>query len=216
MVSIYKVDPEKLIRKVAEELKKYAAIQPPEWAPYVKTGLHKERAPVDKNWWYIRVAAILRTVFVRGPIGVSKLRTKYGGKQNRGVRPEKFVKGSGNIIRKALQQLEIEALVAKSPNDKKKGRVIAPKGHSLLEKCAISIMPKQPKKAVKKVEAPKKEEKPKKEETEKTVPKKEAKTEVKKEKKKAEVSIEKTKKEEKKAPKKAEPKKAKKSEKKGK
>ncbi len=140
MVSIYQVDPNKLIEKVAEELKKLSAVEAPEWAMFVKTGAHKERAPVNPDWWYVRAAAVLRSVYNLGPIGVAKLRTKYGGAKNRGVRPDKFVKGSGNIIRKILQQLETEGLLVKNNDDVKKGRIIAPKGQSLLDKCATMIV----------------------------------------------------------------------------
>jgi small subunit ribosomal protein S19e len=176
MASIYQVNPNELIEKVAQELKKLPGIQAPEWAQFVKTGVHKERAPVNPDWWYVRVAAVLRTVFIKGPVGVSKLRTKYGGKKNRGAAPERFVKGSGNILRKALQQLELESLVMKNNDDKKKGRVIAPKGQSILEKAAASLKPKveKPAKAEKTTKATK-EAKPSKE---KALAKEEAKPSV--------------------------------------
>ena len=45
-------------------------------------------------------------IYRHGPIGVSKLRTKYGGKKNRGHKPEHFYKGSGSVARKVLQQFE--------------------------------------------------------------------------------------------------------------
>jgi small subunit ribosomal protein S19e len=142
MASIYQVNPNLLIEEVAKELKKLPSMSAPEWAQFVKTGQHKQRAPVDADWWYIRSAAILRSVFILGPIGVSKLRTKYGGKKNNGAAPEHFVKGSGNIIRTALQQLETEGLVTSKKNDSKKGRIITAKGQSLLDKCAVKVLPK--------------------------------------------------------------------------
>jgi small subunit ribosomal protein S19e len=139
MVSVQSVEPSALIKKVAVELKKIDLIQPPEWAKFVKTGVFKQRPPIDEDWWYVRAASILRAVFLLGPVGTIKLRTKYGGKQNRGVRPEKFRVGSGNIIRTILQQLEQEGLVMQNKNPKKKGRVITGKGQSLLEKAAITL-----------------------------------------------------------------------------
>ena len=139
MVSIYSVDANNLIEKVAQELKKSDLVHPTEWAKFVKTGVAKERPPVDDDWWYFRAAAILRSVYKLGPVGVSKLRTKYGSKQNRGVRPEKFRDASGNIIRTILQQLEKDGYIMQNKDDKKKGRVIAPKGQSLLEKTASSL-----------------------------------------------------------------------------
>jgi len=99
-MSIYNCDPSELIEKTSEELKKIESVKAPEWAPFVKTGVHKERPPANLDWWFVRAASILRQIYIHGPIGVSKLRTKYGGKKNRGVKPEHFFKGSGNIIRK--------------------------------------------------------------------------------------------------------------------
>jgi len=130
-----------LIEKVAEELKNVPEIQPPKWAEFVKTGAHKERPPMRDDWWYVRTAAILVKLEKLGPIGVSKLRIQYGGKKNRGHKPSKFIKGSGNIIRKAFQQLEKAGLIKKvDKTNTKKGRIIAPKGLSLLGKMNTLLL----------------------------------------------------------------------------
>jgi len=142
MVSIFDVDQTALVYEVARELKEKGLISQPDWAKFVKTGAHKERPPVQKDWWYIRAAAILRTVYKDGPIGVSKLRSKYGGRKNRGVKPEKFRKASGAIIRKILQQLESAGLIMQKKEGVHKGRIIAPKGVSLLNKAAARIAKK--------------------------------------------------------------------------
>jgi small subunit ribosomal protein S19e len=139
MVSIHDVNPQKLIEAIALQLEKNKELAPPEWIKFVKTGSHKERPPEQKNWWYLRSAAILRSVAINGPVGVSKLRSKYGGKKNRGSSPEKFRKGSGNIIRKILQQLEKAELIKYQKDSVRKGRVIAPKGMSLLNKTAAEL-----------------------------------------------------------------------------
>ena len=144
MKSIYNVSQEELIEKTAIELKKIQSIKAPAWSEFVKTGTHKERAPARGDWWYVRAAAILRTTYKLGPIGVSKLRAKYGGKKDRGVKPEKFYKGSGKIIRTILQQLEQAELVKKAEKGAHKGRIIAPKGISLLDKVAAKIFGKRP------------------------------------------------------------------------
>ncbi len=138
MASIFDIDPQKLIEEVAEHLKKDSAIVPPEWALFVKTGVHKERVPENPDWWFIRSAAILRSIYKEGTIGVSKLRAKYGGKQNRGRKPSKFKKGSGNIIRKILQQLETAGLIEKQEKQKK-GRKITKKGQALLDSTASKL-----------------------------------------------------------------------------
>lgn len=127
-----------LIDRLKEELKKIEAIKPPDWAYYTKTGSHKERPPIQEDWWYIRAASILRTLYMRPtPVGVERLRTKYGGRKKRGVRPERFVKGSGHVIRLILQQLESAGLVERVEG---RGRRISPAGISLLDKLAAEII----------------------------------------------------------------------------
>lgn len=133
-MSIYEEDSRLLIENLAKELKKI--IKQPEWTPYVKTGMHKERPPTDKDWFYIRTASVLRTVAIKGPIGVSKLRVKYGGRKNNGVGADHVYKGSGSVLRKALQELDKAGFTQQVEKNKHKGRVITPKGQSLLSKVS--------------------------------------------------------------------------------
>jgi small subunit ribosomal protein S19e len=159
-MGIHDVYPNELIEKAAEEFKKNEAIKPPMWAKMVKTGVHKERAPADPEWWYTRAAAVLRAVCVLGPIGVQKLRTKYGGRKNRGHQPSIFKKGSGSVIRKVLQQLDKAGFTRFEEKGVHKGRVTTKEGKLFLNKIAASIKPEVKKEAkpVKKVKkAPKKE-----------------------------------------------------------
>jgi len=133
----YDVPPSILIERLAKYLKDNVdAVKPPEWALYVKTGVHAERAPQDPDWWYTRCASLLRKVYIRGPIGVEHLRSEYGGRKDRGTRPEHARKGSGAIIRKALQQLEEAGLIE---TIKGKGRVVTPRGRSLLDSLSAEI-----------------------------------------------------------------------------
>ena len=144
MTTMYDAEAQELIKKAAEELKKMPEIKAPEWAPFVKTGSHKERPPMDNGWWHIRVASVLRTVYRLGPIGTEKLRTKYGGKKNRGVKQNSFAKGSGSILRKSLKKLEKAGLIKFTEKGVHKGRVITPKGKSFLDKIASQIKGAEP------------------------------------------------------------------------
>jgi len=177
-MAINDVAPEQLIKRVAEELKKETLIQPPEWATFVKTGVHKERQPTQDDWWYVRAASVLRKIFALGPIGVSKLRTIYGGKKNRGARPERFYPASGNILRKILQQLEKAGLAKQTEKGVHKGRIVTPKGHAMLE-AAASILLKEA--GIEIHEKPKGELKPKKAPAKKKAAKKTVKKAAKKE-----------------------------------
>jgi small subunit ribosomal protein S19e len=127
---------EKFIEKAAERLKGVKEIKPPEWASFAKTGVHKERAPQQPDWWFTRTAAVLRKVGVEGSVGVERLRKEYGGRKNRGHKPERRKKASGSVIRKSLQQLEAAGLVAK---DGKNGRKVSEKGSSFLSEVAKEI-----------------------------------------------------------------------------
>ncbi|HLC52546.1 MAG TPA: 30S ribosomal protein S19e [Candidatus Nanoarchaeia archaeon] len=143
MTHILSVEANSLLPKVADELKKLKLVQPPEWAGFVKTGRHKERLPDDPDWWYHRSAAILRSIAKSGPVGTQKLRTKYGGLKGRGHKPERFYKASGSIIRKIMQQLESSELIKQDKVGTHKGRVLTPKGVSLIDKIAVQIAKSQ-------------------------------------------------------------------------
>lgn len=136
MTTVYDVPADLLINKVAKDLEEMENIAAPDWADFVKTGVNKERRPQRRDWWYVRSAALLRKVYTNGPVGISSLRTVYGGKKNRGSRPEKFTKSSGAIIRNILKQLEAEGLVEKVEN----GRVATPKGKSFLDNASNDLI----------------------------------------------------------------------------
>lgn len=135
-MSIKAVHPQKLTEYLSEELKNQDEIQPPEWSHYAKTGAHRERPPDQPDWWYERSASILRRVYEEGPLGVSRLRSRYGGRKVRGSSPEKFRKGGGKIVRTILQQLENAGLVRKVEG---RGRRITSKGTSTLTRLANRI-----------------------------------------------------------------------------
>ncbi len=136
LTTVFDVKPDAFIRLLSDKLKSYPELAPPRWAAFVKTGVHKERPPQDPDWWHVRAAAILRTLYKDGPVGVERLRTKYGGRKDVGTKPPHFVKGSGSIQRKICQQLEAAGLVERT---EKHGRTLSPKGRSLLDKCAEAL-----------------------------------------------------------------------------
>jgi len=184
MTTIYNCDPSELVEKASEELKKVEAIKAPEWAVFVKTGVHKERPPIKNDWWYVRAASVLRKIYTLGPIGISKLRVKYGGKKNRGTKTEHFYKGSGSIIRKIMQQLEKEGFVKKDLKSVHKGRIITAKGKKFLDDVAGKISKVQVKQEVKKEPVKEKKEevpKAKTKDIKKVETKQEPKTEIKQE-----------------------------------
>jgi small subunit ribosomal protein S19e len=133
----YNVPAYKFIEKLAKYLRENVdEVQPPAWASVAKTGTHVEKQPQNPNWWYIRSASILRKVYVRGPLGLEKLRAEYGGRKDFGVKPEHAVKAGGSNIRKVLQQLEAAGLVQTA---RPQGRTMTPKGRKLLQEVAEDL-----------------------------------------------------------------------------
>ncbi len=137
-MSVFVVQPEKLIETLAKKLKDYPEISPPKGSEFWKTAFFKELAPSDsENFWYIRCASILRKVKKYGPIGVNKLRKFYGGKNRKGKGLHHSAKASGKIIRVALQQLGKASLLVMN---ERQGRVLSPEGTSLIERMAYEII----------------------------------------------------------------------------
>jgi len=127
--------PAQCIDRIKQELMKNDKIVQPEWAKFVKTGVNAERMPLQKDWWYIRSAAILRKIYLNNkPVGIQRLRTAFGGKRRRGHKPPHRKDAGGKIIRTMVQQLE-EAGYIKQAEKPKRGRIITSKGQSLVDKC---------------------------------------------------------------------------------
>ena len=133
------VDTKKFIEVCKEELKKIEAIKPPAWASFAKTGSSRRFSPQQEDWWYTRTTSIFRRIYLDGPVGVQRLRTYYGGRKDRGHKPERFRKSGGSIIRKCLQQLESAGLIQKNQNTKKRGRVISEEGKKFIRKIALEV-----------------------------------------------------------------------------
>ena len=135
MTTVYDVEAGALIKAAAEELK--GKVKAPTWTPFVKTGVAKTRPPENPNWWYARVASILRKLYVKGPMGISRLRAEYRSKKNRSVKPEASYKASGKITRLAVQQLEGLGFLKKTKDND--GREITPAGVKFLDNIANKV-----------------------------------------------------------------------------
>ena len=137
MATAFDVPAEKLIPKLAEELKKVATIAPPDWAAFVKTGRHREKSPVSNDWWHVRTAAVLRKIYVEGPVGTTHLAAMFGGKADRGSKPNRAVRGSRSISRMTVQQLEKSQLVQKQKDG---GRVVTAKARKMIDGMSTQIL----------------------------------------------------------------------------
>ncbi len=133
MSNVYDVNASELVKAASQRLKD--KIKKPQYLDYVKSGADRERPPQDPEFWFVRSASILRQVYVNGPVGVSKLRTRYGQRKTHVVHRMHHMKTGGSIISDSLVALEKIGFIKKT----KKGRVIAPQGKSFLDKISGEI-----------------------------------------------------------------------------
>jgi len=137
MTTAYDVPPALLIERLKDHFEKEGKIKPPEWAPFARTGVHTQKAPTQRDWWYRRVAAVLRKVYIHGPVGTARLAAEFGGRRDDGSAPYHPKRGSRSVAREAMQQLESLGLLTKA---EKRGRVISAQGRKLLDRLSHEIL----------------------------------------------------------------------------
>jgi len=133
MADVRSIPAEKYNKSLAEALKSMPEFKKPEWVDFVKT--NKKRPTTEDDFWYKRAASILRQIYIKGIVGVGRLRTRYGGRKNRGGKPSEFRKAGGKIIRIILQQAEAAGFLEKV-KEKRSGRQLTAKGKEFLESAA--------------------------------------------------------------------------------
>lgn len=132
MIDIKTIEAGKYNKLLSEELKKIPEFSKPKWVDFVKSSVHKSRPIFEPDFWHKRSASILRQIYLNDIVGVERLRTRYGGRKDRGMKPPEFRKSGGKIIRVILQQAESAGLLEKIKG-KKSGRKLTDKGKQLLE-----------------------------------------------------------------------------------
>ena len=137
-MGVYDTNSQEYNLKLAEAIKEILEFKAPEWAQYVKTGPAKARPIDESDFWQKRVASILRQIYKNKVVGVNRLRTRYGSRKNRGMRPEHFMKAGGKIIRTILQQADKAGFTEiiklnKSTKSRKLGRQLTKKGIEFLD-----------------------------------------------------------------------------------
>jgi len=134
-MDIRTIEPAKYNLSLADAIKSSGDFEKPEWITFVKSGTNRQRPINDADFWFKRAASILRQIYIHKVAGVQRLRTRYGGRKDRGMRPPKFRKSSGKIIRVILQQAEAAGFIEKLKG-KRAGRQLTIKGREFLESAA--------------------------------------------------------------------------------
>merc|ERR1712176_422634 len=106
-----------LIKSLAEYFETNHLLNLPKHADIMKTSSGKENSPLERNWYYVRTASILRKISLnsttynmsydvdarkpkmhkafsaKNDLTVTRLCSMYGCRKNRGCRPGKKVRG---------------------------------------------------------------------------------------------------------------------------
>jgi small subunit ribosomal protein S19e len=113
------------IKEFAEHLKRTGKVSIPEWAEYAKTSCAKELTPLDADWMFHRMAALVRKVYLYPQIGVGTLSRMLGGAKDRGHNKLRFQRASRKVIRYALIELEKLGLVNVNESHDERGAMVA-------------------------------------------------------------------------------------------
>jgi small subunit ribosomal protein S19e len=135
-ITVRDISAEKFIAAYAEVLKNNDKFVVPKWADIVKTGVHKELAPYDPDWYFIRAAAIVRKVYLRQGTGVGALSKRFGGNYRRGAAPERHQDAARGLIRTILINLDDLKITESSS---KGGRKISRVGQQALDLVAGQV-----------------------------------------------------------------------------
>ena len=84
-ITVRDVSPAAFIDAYAAHLKNSDKFELPKWCDIVKTGVAKELAPNDPDWYYVRAASIARKIYLKPGCGIGQLRKMYGKARRRGA-----------------------------------------------------------------------------------------------------------------------------------
>eukprot|EP01006_Ploeotia_vitrea_P000855 TRINITY_DN103781_c0_g1_i1.p1 TRINITY_DN103781_c0_g1~~TRINITY_DN103781_c0_g1_i1.p1 ORF type:complete len:145 (+),score=8.25 TRINITY_DN103781_c0_g1_i1:21-455(+) len=135
-VTVRDVDAAKFVAAYAEVLKNNDKFIVPKWVEVVKTGVHKELAPYDPDWYFIRAAAIARAVYLKPGSGVGSLKVKFGSSGRKSSKGDHHRNAAGGIIRNCLMTLDELKITEPTANG---GRKITRVGQQALDLIAGQI-----------------------------------------------------------------------------
>merc|ERR1711924_571239 len=136
-VTVKDVPADEFIKACADYLKRQPKFDVPKYHDIVKTGVIKELAPYDGDWFYIRAASVARKVYLRKGTGVGALKKWYGGSSGTtGVLVKHTSSPRVAIIRKAMYELEKLEMMEKTGDG---GREITSKGRAEMDRIAGNI-----------------------------------------------------------------------------
>ncbi|KAI5170372.1 small subunit ribosomal protein S19e [Pancytospora epiphaga] len=106
MEQVFRVRATPLLQAIEDILKNNEKINLPKDHDLIKTGSGRQFSPEQSDWFYKRMAAIVRQAMCKGRVSLTGLGYRYGNRKNRGVRPSGFARGSNFVNGAAIAELE--------------------------------------------------------------------------------------------------------------
>lgn len=106
MEQVHRVQAVPLLKAIEGTLKANTAIKLPKDHDLIKTGSGRQYSPDSPDWFYTRMAAIVRLAMRKGRVSLKGLGSRFGARKNRGVRPSGFTRGSSFVNGAAVAELE--------------------------------------------------------------------------------------------------------------
>lgn len=106
MEQVYRTPAVPLLNAIVDVLKTNESITLPQNYDLIKTGFGRQYSPDSPDWFYTRMAAIVRQAMCKGRVSLKGLAFRYGNRKNRGVRPSCFAKASNFVNGSAIAELE--------------------------------------------------------------------------------------------------------------
>jgi small subunit ribosomal protein S19e len=139
MATVKDIAADKFIAALAAHLEQSNKFTAPKNHDLIKLSTNNELAPYDEKWYFVRLAAIFRQVYIFNGVGIGQLSVHFGGNgvTQEAHRKEHTYPGARANIRYALQQLEKAKFVAAKKG--KKGRFLTDAGRRELDTIAKSL-----------------------------------------------------------------------------
>ena len=106
MDQVHRIRAVPLLKAIENTLKNNQNVKLPKDYDIIKTGSGRQRAPDSLDWFYTRMASIVRLAMRKGRISLKGLSARYGVRKNRGVRPSGFTRSSPFVNNAAVKELE--------------------------------------------------------------------------------------------------------------
>lgn len=139
MATVKDIPADKFIAALAAHLEASNKFPAPKNVDIIKLATINELAPQNEKWYYIRLAAVFRKIYIHNGIGAGALAIAFGGNGTTSIahKKEHTYNGARGNIRYAMKQLDAAKFTAKKNG--KNGRFLTDAGRRELDTIAKGL-----------------------------------------------------------------------------